>query len=256
MDPVKIKKAIEKVTQAPASLSYLADMTENDEQELMMNISSVEQMFPDWIIMLCKATHKKFSYISPKCVDELGYSHDQINRESGFFFMQQIHPEDIEGVVACFTSLAGMENQLTDRIAFRFVLNYRFRTANGAYIHLHDEKFSTTSSNGKLIGFTMLKDITHTQPFTDVRLKTFQKSNNRFIPINEYIPSSGKPKEVTAREEDVLNLLQEGFSTGEIADRLSLSVNTVRNHRRHLFQKANVRNRQELMNFARSRKQE
>jgi DNA-binding CsgD family transcriptional regulator len=252
MDPSIIKKTLDKLITSTAPHSSLADIAETDEQELLRSISFTEKMFPDWIIMLCRATHKKFRYISPKCREVFGYTDDDINRDSGDFFMQQIHPNDIEAVVACFKNLVSMANEISDPLAYRFILNYRFRISNGQYIEVQDEKFSTTSHNGKLIGFTMLRDVSSLQQFADVRLKTYQKNNNRFILINEYIPVTGT-KEVTARETDVLNLLQEGFSTKEIANRLSLSANTVRNHRRSLFQKANVRNRQELMTFARLR---
>ena len=60
-------------------------------------------------------------------------------------------------------------------------------------------------------------------------------------------------KDVTAlsrRELEVLQLLSEGRSTAEIADKLILSVNTVRNHITHLMAKLGVRSRLEAVNVA------
>ena len=51
---------------------------------------------------------------------------------------------------------------------------------------------------------------------------------------------------LTAREADVLGLLQLGRSNGEIAQELSVSVETVRTHARSVFRKLGVRSRREL----------
>ena len=58
---------------------------------------------------------------------------------------------------------------------------------------------------------------------------------------------------LTPREADVLGLLQDGRSNGEIAEALSVSVETVRTHARSVFRKLGVRNRRELSDLSRSR---
>jgi DNA-binding NarL/FixJ family response regulator len=56
---------------------------------------------------------------------------------------------------------------------------------------------------------------------------------------------------LTRREKEVLQLLYEGLSGPQIADRLCLSPYTVETHRRNLMQKLNVGNTQSLLRFAR-----
>jgi hypothetical protein len=60
-----------------------------------------------------------------------GYTDDDINRDSGDFFMQQVHPDDIEAVVACFKNLTSIAGDISDPLIYRFILNYRFRISNG-----------------------------------------------------------------------------------------------------------------------------
>ena len=55
---------------------------------------------------------------------------------------------------------------------------------------------------------------------------------------------------LTAREADVLGLLQLGRSNGEIAAELSVSVETVRTHARSVFRKLGVRSRRELSSLS------
>ncbi len=58
---------------------------------------------------------------------------------------------------------------------------------------------------------------------------------------------------LTPREADVLGLLALARSNGEIAQELSVSVETVRTHARSVFRKLGVRSRRELSDLSRSR---
>jgi DNA-binding NarL/FixJ family response regulator len=55
---------------------------------------------------------------------------------------------------------------------------------------------------------------------------------------------------LSAREREVLQLLAEGNSTAQIADRLHLSVKTVETYRQHIMEKLNIRSVAELTKYA------
>jgi len=57
---------------------------------------------------------------------------------------------------------------------------------------------------------------------------------------------------LTAREEEVLRLLAEGYTNQEIADQLVISVKTVETHRAHILGKLGLRRRAELVHYART----
>lgn len=52
---------------------------------------------------------------------------------------------------------------------------------------------------------------------------------------------------LSAREEEVLILLSKGYSNKEIADQLSLSVETIGSHLKHIYEKLHVRSRAEAV---------
>jgi DNA-binding NarL/FixJ family response regulator len=52
---------------------------------------------------------------------------------------------------------------------------------------------------------------------------------------------------LTAREEEVLLSLSKGYSNKEIAERIGLSVDTVRTHLKHIYEKMHVRSRAEAV---------
>jgi DNA-binding NarL/FixJ family response regulator len=56
---------------------------------------------------------------------------------------------------------------------------------------------------------------------------------------------------LTAREQEIMRLLAEGFSVRRVAQSLSISYRTVENHRTSIFRKLNVKNSAELVHYAR-----
>lgn len=64
------------------------------------------------------------------------------------------------------------------------------------------------------------------------------------------LPQNGIPA-LTRREKEILQLLCEGNTSQEIADKLFLSYYTVDTHRKNMLQKFNVHNTQSLMNVVR-----
>ncbi len=57
-------------------------------------------------------------------------------------------------------------------------------------------------------------------------------------------------QELTSREREVLALLAEGYGTRDLAQRLVISPNTVRNHIQHILQKLHVHSRAEAVAIA------
>lgn len=61
--------------------------------------------------------------------------------------------------------------------------------------------------------------------------------------FHEPTPTSVPAENLSRREREILELLSQGFSNKEIAERLSLSVETVRGHLKHIYDKFHVRSR-------------
>ena len=55
---------------------------------------------------------------------------------------------------------------------------------------------------------------------------------------------------LTAREQEVLNLLSQGYSSKEISQKLFISPNTVEYHRKQLLRKSGAKNVAQLIGLA------
>jgi DNA-binding NarL/FixJ family response regulator len=61
-------------------------------------------------------------------------------------------------------------------------------------------------------------------------------------------PAGGKGDLLTQREQEILDQLAQGLRFKEIAERLFVSLNTVRTHVRHIYEKLQVQSRIEALN--------
>ncbi len=66
--------------------------------------------------------------------------------------------------------------------------------------------------------------------------------------VEEYL--RGEQPQLSSREYQVMELVLEGLSNAEMADRLNISIKTVGNHRFNLLQKLNLKNSVELTRYA------
>ena len=80
--------------------------------------------------------------------------------------------------------------------------------------------------------------------------KYFSPSINNILAEAAMRPDGGEVGELTAREKEVLELVANGHSTKQIADKLKISIRTVESHRINMLKKMKVNNSAELIRKA------
>lgn len=65
--------------------------------------------------------------------------------------------------------------------------------------------------------------------------------------FKKYIPSEDEHIQLTPREEEILSLLVEGMNYNIIAEKLYISLDTVRNHIRHIYEKLHVHSKSQAV---------
>ena len=104
--------------------------------------------------------------------------------------------------------------------------------------------------NDKLISLVIVAGICFVVTFVIF----FMLYNKLYMPVPEPMPNQEErllafiqKHELSSREIDVLNLIREGASNGEIAEKLFISENTVKFHVRNILKKTSCSNRTELL---------
>jgi DNA-binding CsgD family transcriptional regulator len=226
---------------------YFRFEAESDDQRILQNLSFVERLYPDQLLMLCNRSHPKLHYVGSNCRYIFGFDDDEFKSFKVHDFFARIHPDDLNDLRQCFEFVNSAEPY--DPVTHRFVLRYRFKEKAGSYLHVRDEKLAIKSESGKYIYFTMFKNISLQEKFFHVRLDIMQHGKSGAVKFCTYNPSHAHHA-ITPRQNDIIKLIIKGFSTLEIADRLNVSVNTIKNHKQVLFRKVNVKSSVELINFA------
>ncbi len=213
----------------------------------------VQELFPSWVVMLCGIYNDSITYVSENCREVFGYSARQMCNMSLEEEHAHVHEDDQQSLSRIMQHLLHLTKVLSYE-AFgqhRFILNYRFRHANGHYFYLHDEKLALRNKDGKYLYITLYKDISKEKSFTQAKVEVSKLEKGTYRKVEEYIPASLR-QPITRREKEILQLIQYGQSNKEIADRLYISEHTARNHRSNLFEKARAKNVIELLNNAKS----
>ena len=116
--------------------------------------------------------------------------------------------------------------------------------------------YLTKPFSGEILLATIATTLTHDQQVASSRTELMKK---RIDAVFEEIESPTLPRKersiehfiaehtLSARETEILRLLLAGKSDKEIAEQLAISTRTVANHNRHLYQKAEVKGRYELV---------
>ncbi len=169
----------------------------------------------------------------------------------------------------CYEILEGRDNQ--GRLVCREYCRVAMTVRKGRRATNYDSSVRTKSGDLRWINmstFTLPANGTHAASilvhmFRDV---TKKKQNEQFI--NQVLAAAkelrnGKVSQsvlpvqadeqdtdLTDREREVLNLLAQGLSTNDIAQSLSISPATTRNHIRHILHKFQVHSRLEAVTYA------
>lgn len=177
---------------------------------------------------------------------------DLDNLSDNTFLDSKIHPDDfiqfkrIQLKVGSFL----LQQPKEERVNYKHIFELRILNIQKEYVRVSWERQALeTDKSGNLwliLGIiNILPDQSNIAGLKSVfiNLKTGERT-----PFNFH----EKPLfELTSREKEILELIKEGFLSKEIADKLSISINTVNIHRQNILHKMNVDNSLEAVNYAR-----
>jgi len=227
---------------------YMRFESEIDEMKVITSLKLVEQLFPDRALLLCNRSHPNLHCLSVNCENVLGLTDKEFENLSVYDFIKLIHPDDVRAVQQSFEFINASEPY--DPITHRFALHYRFKGKNGKYLYLIDEKLAIKTENQKYVYFTMFRNASQDEKFHYVKLEIQQLSKGKLIKVYSYNPRQ-LDNVMTPRQHEIVKLIVRGFSNQEIAEKLHLSINTVKNHKQLLFKRINVKSSIELASYAR-----
>ncbi|QTV05412.1 LuxR C-terminal-related transcriptional regulator [Faecalibacter bovis] len=175
-------------------------------------------------------------YTSESFKEILGY-----DKEDYTFLeiIEFLHADDYNYVMECERKAINFNLSLSEREQFRFVVTYTYRTRilSGQYIRVKQSYHALdVNENGNMTRALVFHElINYNEERSSDDFKIFDRQTNKFVQIeNKY--------NLTKRENQIYDLVREGFTSHEISTKLHLSKHTVDTHRKNILSKTNSRN--------------
>nr|WP_315153915.1 LuxR C-terminal-related transcriptional regulator [uncultured Flavobacterium sp.] len=189
------------------------------------------------------------SHISPAIADIHGFDPQTVSFND---ILGAIHPDDIAFVTKAealstnfFYQKVGHEKMLDYKISYSF----RFKIQNGEYaLFNHQSLMLSLDENGGLgKSLNIHTRIDHLSNFNTYKVSLLGLNGEpSFMNLN---PEAEKQdiKEFSKREVDILKLISNGLNNAEIAEKLFISVETVKKHRSNILTKSDTKNTVQLI---------
>lgn len=170
-------------------------------------------------------------------------------------FMERMHPEDVpyflnfEQKVSEFFALLPL-HQITQ---YKVSYDFRARKADGNYIRiLHQVVTINHSDQGHVLQtLGVHTDITAIKPSGNPKLSFIGlEGAPSYLDINYTKTFTAHKNVFSIREKDIIKLLCEGYTSTEVAQKLSISQHTVNTHRKNILKKTNTKSTVNLITTA------
>jgi DNA-binding CsgD family transcriptional regulator len=204
---------------------------------------------------------KQYIYVSESCFDMFGYTATYFLETGLVEFLSKWHEADFAVLnTKVFSDNMVFLKKLSaeDYKDHIFSYNYRVQNPKGDYITIL-QRFSyipgaNDSKPSGMIGVAF--DISHYKTDTSI-VHTIEKAvlfndgvvNELVFKKVHPVYEMGKIQSLGRREIEVLRFISLGFSSKQIADKTTLSINTVNNHRRNMLAKIGCKSSSELINY-------
>lgn len=158
--------------------------------------------------------------------------------------IDRMHPDDRDYFFACEEKDLAFKNNLSFNENFNYLFSYTYRIQinSGEYIRIRQTCQALEVNNAghltkTLVSHQRIEDFEE-RPINDHRI--YDKTRNIYL-------DSENCYKLTKRELQILNLIQEGYNSLEIAEKLFTSKYTIDTHRKNILNKTNSTNFIELL---------
>lgn len=213
------------------------------------------------VVLVINHASSQYEYFSKNVINLTGYPADEFYEkgvEFGVTLPTQEHSEVLMKHVLpeMFTTFKYYIAQ-DELKKIRISYNFKIRRKDGSEVWVlqHMTVLETDESGGPLLSLIFMSDISgfkkdNLLDFTISKLEPDGYFNT--ISTTSY-PSSNQKIELTTRELEIIQQINNGLSSKEISEKLEISLHTVNTHRKNIFGKLNATNTANLIHKARAK---
>lgn len=209
---------------------------ENLIQSVVKHISSYCKEDTNLMISVFDINKNKFLYCNGSFKNVLGYKADEIIRGGWEFWYKKINPDEAGIIKNKINFLIRKPHSEKLREVLSFTYHIKDILSKWYYV---SHELSLFHFKKNIFVLNYLYDISQIE-----RIEYF------FGKTQNPLKKNGDSITISKREEEVLMLIGEGFSSKQIADELYISNHTAIKHRKNLIEKFKVKNTAQLIKEA------
>lgn len=200
---------------------------------------------------------KGFEYVSDNPLFLCGHSAEEVKQMGYDFYLQNVTQQDLELLIEI--NKIGFDFydriQIKDRKDYSITYDFHLKNQEERNILVH-HKLTPLFLNSKGKIWKALCVVSLSSSNDSGNIKIYKKGSKEVIEYNltKRAWQSSISKKLSNREKEILRLSIRGFKINEIAEEIFISANTVKFHRKKLFEKLEVSNIGEAISFASSNK--
>lgn len=240
--------------------SFKNTVTEISEEELLQTASYLKSIkaftrLNNNSVFVTDYMKKGFEYVSDHPMFLCGYTAEEVKEMGYDFYLKCVTEEDVQLLLKI--QKIGFDFYETipieERIDYSISYDFHLKNKEGKKI-LVNQKLTPLflTNSGKIWKAIVVKSLSSAN--TSGNIKIYKKGNQKVLEYNDDGNFWEKPETIklSDRERDIIHLSIRGFKVDEIADELSVSPNTIKFHRKRLFEKLEASTITEAISFAKN----
>jgi len=218
------------------------------EYELPENISSLlfDSCFVD-------PSGRQFACIHENCHQQISCFKSSLFQEKIDFHELQFLPED--RILWCTQAVPDIirfidSEPVVELPDYRFIFNHRYIRKDGSISQFMHEGSLIFADRFPVLKLKVFFEIGDLIPDETITLKIFRYSADEgYLKVFRKVYGGMSNSLLSQREIEIIRLCHEGLSSKMIAEKLNLSIHTVKNHKRNIMEKTFTHNITELIHL-------
>lgn len=195
----------------------------------------------------------EIKYMNPSVLEIHGLDPETVTFQD---ILDQIHPEDMDFVTRAEALIWDLlYNKIGKERNQRYKMSYcfRFRVADGSYqLFNHQSIILTADEEGGMAKslniHTNISHLTTQNNYKVSAIGMMGEPSYLHLEVDQTnLTHNATAPLFTRREHEIIRLMADGLTSKEISERLFIALDTVKNHRKNILQKARCKNIVQLM---------
>jgi len=205
----------------------------------------------DQSVLIVNHSTFTYEYVSESILNLTGHPSSEFITKGlnfGFSLMHADDVHDLQTIVFPEYSRCLSELSYDQKSRFKLSYTYRLQKAMGNFVQVLQQSIPLSFENGKaLLGLVVAIDISAFKKDNQVSYRNVLFQEDGTPAVLSQSRCNSDP--FSLRELEILQTTANGLSEKQIADTLSLSIHTIKTHRKNMLKKAGVKNAAELVRY-------